>query len=87
MLWAQKYCNLMLPQLIEHAQSQASLCPITTMLVLVLIILLDPSQQTAYLVALASLIKAVPKATYADQMPKAYTLHLSVYLIHGLLRS
>jgi hypothetical protein len=32
-------------------------------------LLTGPREQTAYLVALTSLVKAVPKSTYAHEMP------------------
>ncbi|KZT07275.1 ARM repeat-containing protein [Laetiporus sulphureus 93-53] len=50
-LYAQRYCNAVLPRIVEGAKTSA-----------------DPTQQNAYLVALTSLIKAVPRAIYAHQM-------------------
>ncbi|TFY64928.1 hypothetical protein EVJ58_g2311 [Rhodofomes roseus] len=58
-LYAQKYCNSVLPRIIEAAKSSE-----------------DPQRQNAYLVALTSLIKSVPKTVYAHQMPTLMPLLL-----------
>ncbi|KAI0738521.1 ARM repeat-containing protein [Daedaleopsis nitida] len=50
-LYAQKYCNSVLPRIIEGAKTS-----------------LHSSRRNAYLVALAALIKSVPKSTYAHEM-------------------
>ncbi|KAL1941257.1 hypothetical protein VTO73DRAFT_7469 [Trametes versicolor] len=57
-LYAQKYCNAVLPRIIEGAK--ASQC----------------ARQNAFLVALAALIKSVPKSTYTDQMTSLMPLLL-----------
>ncbi|KAI0333855.1 ARM repeat-containing protein [Cubamyces sp. BRFM 1775] len=57
-LYAQKYCNSVLPRIIEGAKSSQS------------------SRQNAFLVALAALIKSVPKSTYASQMSSLMPLLL-----------
>ncbi|KAI0352164.1 ARM repeat-containing protein [Trametes cingulata] len=57
-LYAQKYCNTMLPRIIEGAKTSQS------------------TRQNAYLVALAALIKSVPKSTYVHQMPSLMPLLL-----------
>ncbi|KAI0372603.1 ARM repeat-containing protein [Pilatotrama ljubarskyi] len=57
-LYAQKYCNAMLPRIIEGARTSQS------------------ARQNAYLVALAALIKSVPKSTYVHQMPSLMPLLL-----------
>ncbi|KAH9930313.1 ARM repeat-containing protein [Fomitopsis serialis] len=58
-LYAQKYCNTVLPRIIEGAKSSE-----------------DSRQQNAYLVALTSMIKSVPKTVYAHQMPTLMPLLL-----------
>ncbi|CDO69761.1 hypothetical protein BN946_scf184766.g6 [Trametes cinnabarina] len=57
-LYAQKYCNVVLPRIIEGAKSSQS------------------ARQNAFLVALAALIKSVPKSTYAHQMSSLLPLLL-----------
>ncbi|KAI0629374.1 ARM repeat-containing protein [Trametes polyzona] len=57
-LYAQKYCNAVLPRIIEGAKTSQS------------------TRQNAFLVALAALIKSVPKSTYVDQMPSLMPLLL-----------
>ncbi|KAI0773303.1 ARM repeat-containing protein [Trametes elegans] len=57
-LYAQKYCNTVLPRIIEGAKTSQS------------------TRQNAFLVALAALIKSVPKSTYADQMSSLMPLLL-----------
>ncbi|KAJ8481644.1 hypothetical protein ONZ51_g5860 [Trametes cubensis] len=57
-LYAQKYCNAVLPRIIEGAKSSQS------------------TRQNAFLVALAALIKSVPKSTYAPQMSSLMPLLL-----------
>ncbi|KAI0794485.1 ARM repeat-containing protein [Fomes fomentarius] len=59
-LYAQKYCNQVLPRIIEGAKTSP----------------LNSARQNAYLVALAALIKSVPKSTYAHEMPALMPLLL-----------
>jgi hypothetical protein len=42
-----------------------------------LMVLTEPHEQTAYLVALTSLVKAVPKATYSHEMKSVSCYHSS----------
>ena len=69
-LYAQKFFNQVLPRLNEGAKSS-----IGSLLVSCFIHATDtlswpePAARNAHLVALTSLIKAVPKATYAHQLP------------------
>ncbi|TFK91443.1 ARM repeat-containing protein [Polyporus arcularius HHB13444] len=58
-LYAQKYCNSVLPRIIEGAKVSA-----------------NSPRQNAYLVALAALIKSVPKSTYVHEMPSLMPLLL-----------
>ncbi|EPQ56802.1 hypothetical protein GLOTRDRAFT_128555 [Gloeophyllum trabeum ATCC 11539] len=58
-LFAQRYCNRLLPQIVEGAKGAA-----------------NGRQQVAYLVALTSLIKTVPKTTYVSEMPTLIPLLL-----------
>ncbi|KZT67370.1 ARM repeat-containing protein [Daedalea quercina L-15889] len=60
-LYAQKYCSSVLPRIIDGAKSSEDA---------------DPKQQNAYLVALTSIIKSVPKTVYAHQMPTLMPLLL-----------
>ncbi|KAG6865136.1 hypothetical protein C0991_004873 [Blastosporella zonata] len=62
-LHAQKFVNGILPRIIAGAQDSRK----------------SPHEQTAYLVALTSLIKAIPKTTYAHQM-----ISLMPLLLRGL---
>ncbi|OSD04782.1 ARM repeat-containing protein [Trametes coccinea BRFM310] len=57
-LYAQKYCNAVLPRIIEGAKMSVS------------------TRQSAFLVALAALIKSVPKSTYVQQMSSLMPLLL-----------
>ncbi|KAF8074920.1 Dos2-interacting transcription regulator of RNA-Pol-II-domain-containing protein [Lyophyllum atratum] len=59
-LHAQKFVNGILPRIIAGAQDSSK----------------PPHEQTAYLVALTSLIKAIPKAAYAHAMPSLMPLLL-----------
>ncbi|KAF5383772.1 hypothetical protein D9615_003569 [Tricholomella constricta] len=59
-LHAQKFVNGILPRIISGAQDSSKL----------------PHEQTAYLVALTSLIKAIPKAAYAHEMSSLMPLFL-----------
>ncbi|GLB41862.1 putative RNAPII transcription regulator C-terminal [Lyophyllum shimeji] len=59
-LHAQKFVNGVLPRIILGAQDSSK----------------PPHEQTAYLVALTSLIKAIPKASYAHEMPSLMPLVL-----------
>ncbi|RPD59070.1 ARM repeat-containing protein [Lentinus tigrinus ALCF2SS1-7] len=58
-LYAQKYCNAVLPRIIEGAKASP-----------------QSPRHNAYLVALAALIKSVPKSTYAHEMPSLMPLLL-----------
>ncbi|KIJ55124.1 hypothetical protein M422DRAFT_23773 [Sphaerobolus stellatus SS14] len=62
-LSTQKFFNSVLPRIVEGVESNQS----------------QPSQQTPYLVALASLIKSIPQTVYAPVMPK-----LMPFLLRGL---
>ncbi|KAI0831813.1 ARM repeat-containing protein [Trametes gibbosa] len=57
-LYAQKYCNAVLPRIVEGAKASQS------------------TRQNAFLVALAALIRSVPKSTYTDQMASLIPLLL-----------
>ncbi|EIN09656.1 ARM repeat-containing protein [Punctularia strigosozonata HHB-11173 SS5] len=61
-LYAQKYCNALLPRVLQGAKTGE-----------------DSTLQNTYLVALTSLITALPKATYTTEMPTLMPL-----LLHGL---
>lgn len=41
---------------------------------------LEPARQNAYLVALAALIKSVPKSTYTHEMPSVCASHTKTFL-------
>ncbi|KAF8587853.1 ARM repeat-containing protein [Ramaria rubella] len=56
----QKFFNLVLPRIIGGVESNPA----------------DPTKQTSYLVALASLIKSIPKTVYSHEMPKLMPLLL-----------
>ena len=69
-LYAQKYCNSVLPRIIAGAQdTRTPSSPLSLISRAQREPLLESSRQNAYLVALAALIKSVPKSTYAHEMP------------------
>ena len=64
----QKFTNQLLPRLIRNAQGSPGKS-VAAPLPMLDKRLVDPVVQTAYLVGLSSLIRAIPKATYAHEMP------------------
>ncbi|KAH9913980.1 ARM repeat-containing protein [Epithele typhae] len=76
-LYAQKYCNSVLPGSSKARRARVGPFPPRAMSSRVLTSAPSESaQQTAYLVALAALIKSVPKSTYSSEMPALMPLLL-----------
>lgn len=90
-LYAQKYCTTVLPRIVEGAKSSDGMCWRSTLLQELRLELtltrrndVASKRQNAYLVALTSIIKSVPRTVYAHQMPTVRYNYLMQY--HALTR-
>lgn len=80
MLYAQRFFNSVLPRITQGARNpESKISDVYAPLFFPEPDVTDPQRQNAYLVALTSLIKAVPKEAYTHELPSVRSTFAGIF--------